>query len=111
MNTPDAAPRAAAETVHLYLYYRLRPDADARSAAAQVRAMQTGLARRSGIEGRLMRRANDPLTWMEIYEGVGDRAAFMQALDAAVLEHRLAGLLADGGVRHVECFTESIRER
>ncbi|MCV2217897.1 DUF4936 family protein [Thauera sp. Sel9] len=115
MSTPDAAPRAAAEAVpevvHLYLYYRLRPDADTSAAAAQVRAMQAGLARRSGIEGRLMRRTDDPLTWMEIYEGVSDRAAFMQALDAAVLEHRLTGLLADGGTRHAECFTESIRER
>ncbi|WP_341645076.1 DUF4936 family protein [Thauera sp. SDU_THAU2] len=115
MSTPDAAPRTPAEAVpevvHLYLYYRLRPNADTSAAVAQVRAMQAGLARRSGIEGRLMRRADDPLTWMEVYEGVDNRAAFMQALDAAVLEHRLAGLLADGSARHVECFTESIRER
>lgn len=110
MNPPDAAPHSAAEVVHLYLYYRLRPGADTRAAAAQVRAMQAGLALLSGVEGRLMRRADDPLTWMEIYEGICDRAAFMQALDAAVQAHRLAGLLEDGSTRHVECFTESIRE-
>lgn len=92
--------------VHLYLYYKLRPDAGVHVARSRVRAMQAGLARHTGIQGRLMRRADDPLTWMEVYEGVADRAAFMQALDAAALAHGLADLLEAGGARHVECFTE-----
>ncbi|ENO89578.1 DUF4936 family protein [Thauera linaloolentis] len=112
MNTATSGPglscsSAPAAAVHLYLYYRLRPDADAAAARTRVRAMQAELAQRTGIRGRLMRRADDAATWMEVYEDIADPEVFRRALEAATLAHRLADLLAADGMRHVECFTEN----
>ena len=90
----------------LYIYYRLRADLDADIAHASVRAMQAALERATGIAGRLLQRADDASTWMEIYEGVTEHAAFMHALEREATAHRLADLLESGGVRHLECFME-----
>lgn len=34
-----------------------------------------------GVRGRWMRRRDDPATYMEVYEGVGDEAAFEALLE------------------------------
>jgi hypothetical protein len=49
-----------------------------------------------------MKRADDPQTWMEIYEGVDDPGEFEASLRDAIERHD-AQAYADGG-RHVECF-------
>ncbi len=36
--------------------------------------------RECGVHGRWMRRRDDPSTYMEVYEGVGDEAAFEDVL-------------------------------
>ena len=86
-----------------YVYYR------SQAAAATVReavgAMQSALARATGVQGRLLRRAEDDGTWMEIYEGVEDPSRFERELAAAVGTSRLEALLAPGAARHVERFT------
>jgi hypothetical protein len=70
--------------------------------------MQRALAQETGVAGRLMRRADDPTTWMEVYEAVSDAARFERSLDDAVAKFGLAGLLVGDGRRHVERFvTES----
>jgi hypothetical protein len=88
-------------TVSLYVYYKLPPDVDPR---ALVKAMQADLRVRSGVAGRLLRRRDDPATWMEVYEGLDDAAGFETMLDAAVVRHGLMGILGTGGSRHVERF-------
>lgn len=90
----------------LYIYYRLRADLDADIAHASVRAMQAALERATGIAGRLLQRADDASTWMEIYEGVPEGSAFMHALERETAAHQLADLIDSGSVRHLECFME-----
>lgn len=89
--------------LNYYIYYRVRDD-DA-DTETQVRAMQARLACRSGVVGRLMKRRDDPRTWMEIYENVADDNAFEQQLARAVSEFEVEMFLAGDGRRVVECFT------
>lgn len=89
-------------TCSYYIYYRSRhPE---RELAAIVGEMQAALARETGVAGRLMRRADDPSTWMEVYEAVTDAADFEQRLAAAVARFALERLLDGQARRHVERF-------
>ena len=90
----------------LYIYYRLRADLDVDIAHASVREMQAVLEQTTCIAGRLLQRADDASTWMEIYEGVTQYTAFMHALESETAAHQLADLLDSGSVRHLECFME-----
>jgi hypothetical protein len=83
-----------------YVWYKVAGDAC--EARAAVTAMMLDLAIECGVVGRLMKRANDPATWMEVYEAVDDPAEFEAALREAIERHG-AQAFADGG-RHVECF-------
>jgi len=94
---------AAAVRLSYFIYYRLRPETAARAAAA-VAAMQQRLGEVTGIPGRVLHRADDAMTWMEIYEGVSDAAAFQDVLERLVAQYSLTDLLEDGQVRHVERF-------
>lgn len=86
-------------TSSLYLYYRPQ-QADA-ALAHRLRAMQAELARRTGIDGQLMRRCDDAATWMEVYPEIQQRPQFEQALQQCLLAH---GLLEACGERHTEWF-------
>ncbi len=89
-------------TCSYFIYYRsARPEEDLRAA---VGAMQEALGRETGVAGRLMRRADDPTTWMEVYESVGDAAGFERSLAAAVVRFEVERLLAADARRHVERF-------
>ena len=95
-----------AETLSLsyYIYYRV---AQAAHAQTLVRDIQAALKSRTGISGRLLRKRDDPSTWMEIYEGVGDAGKFEQCLAAVLQATDFAAALATGSVRHMECFEDS----
>jgi hypothetical protein len=86
-----------------YIYYRV-----ARPVQAQtlVHEIQAALNAKTGVDGRLLRKRDDPSTWMEIYEGVGDIDVFEQCLAAAVQATNFATVLVTGGVRHMECFED-----
>ncbi|MFV0664158.1 DUF4936 family protein [Denitromonas sp.] len=89
----------------LYVYYRVLParQGEARDAA---RLMLAAVERASGIAGRLQQRADDALTWMEIYPSIDDVASFSAALDAAL---QAAGLHACiDGERHTERFVPCV---
>ena len=90
-------------SVALYVYYRVTR-ADDPAARALVRAVQDELLQATGVRGRLLRRRDDPLTWMEVYEQVNDADAFERALEAALARHRFASILPAGGARHTERF-------
>ena len=87
----------------IYIYYRLSPERT-EQAATRVAAMQAALRVQTGIAGRRLRRADDPLTWMEIYEPVDNAGSFESTLQRLVALHRLDELLAPGERRHLERF-------
>jgi hypothetical protein len=90
-------------SVAVYVYYKVARGDDA-AVRALVDAVQTDVRRATGIAGRLLRRRDDPATWMEVYEGVADAEAFEHALDSALARHAFASVLPAGGARHTERF-------
>lgn len=88
-------------TTHYYVYYRVATAQEARLRAA-VERMQAALRSETGIAGRLLRRRDDPQTWMEVYENVDDATRFEAALNAAMAHAGLDALLPAG--RMIERF-------
>lgn len=86
---------------YLYVYYKTSADA---VVAPRVGAMQAQIARLTGVRGRLLRRRDDPGTWMEIYDDIGSFESFEPLLAAAIAEHGLEDLVRPGERRHAERF-------
>jgi hypothetical protein len=89
--------------LHYFIYYRI----DAGRIAAARAAVARLLARveeRTGVAGHCLQRADDALTWMEIYEPVTDAEAFEMHLREALAHSGLAACLAPGEARHDERF-------
>ena len=67
-------------TTNYYVYYRVDPQR-----LGELRAAVEGLFRviehATGIRGKWMHRRDDPTTYMEVYEGVPEDAAFDALLD------------------------------
>ena len=70
-----------------------------------VEAVQSALGEDTGIQGRLLRRSDDPSTWMEIYEAVADPPRFEAALERLLAQHGFEACLAPDSRRHSERFT------
>jgi hypothetical protein len=85
-----------------YLYYRIDPARKA-TAAKRIDALLEAMAEHCARTPRRVVRCDDATTWMEIYEGIADYAAFATALDAAALDFGCATFTRGG--RHVECFS------
>jgi hypothetical protein len=81
--------------LNYYVYYRLDP-ARVEALRATVVDIFDAIERAAGVRGRWMRRRDDAATYMEVYEGVRDAAAF-----EALLEREGARL---GVERKVERF-------
>ena len=66
--------------MNYYVYYKVAPD---RAAAlrALVQSLFVQIETHTGVRGRWMRRRDDPSTYMEVYEGVRDAAAFEALLE------------------------------
>ncbi len=81
--------------MNYYVYYKADPNrlTELRSA---VEALFDTVEQACGVRGRWMRRRDDPMTYMEVYEGVADEAAF-----EALLERAGSGL---GMQRRIERF-------
>ena len=88
---------------HYYIYYPVRIGLEADLARALDNA-QAELQAQTGVAGRVLRKADDPWTWMEIYENVTDSAAFDDALAQGLDRHGIARFIDDGGRRHTERF-------
>ena len=88
---------------HYYIYYPVRIGLEADLARVLYNA-QADLQARTGIAGRFLHRADDPWTWMEIYENVTDVPAFDAALEQAIERHGLLRFGDEGGRRHTERF-------
>ena len=85
--------------MNYYVYYKIE---SARLAAlrALVDAMFQLIEKQTGVRGRWMHRRDDPLTYMEVYEGVSDEEADLRAFEA-LLEREGAKL---GVARKLERF-------
>lgn len=71
---------------HWFVYYKLPADEATRCLAA-AQPMQQALAAASGVQGRLLRRADETgptVTLMEVYAPIADPAAFGRQLAQAV---------------------------
>ena len=66
--------------MNYYVYYKIEP---ARLAAlrALVEQLFSTIEQQTGVRGRWMHRRDDPLTYMEVYEGVTDEKAFEGLLE------------------------------
>jgi len=89
--------------VNLYVYYRIDPTRAAGMQAA-LRSAQARLGAAWHIDTGLLRRADDPLTWMETYGQLDDPQGFLAALAPELEAIGFDDCLAEGATRHVECF-------
>ena len=89
--------------IHYYIYYPVRIGFEA-DLAKTICNMQADILAQTGVGGRFLRKADDPWTWMEIYENVTDTAGFDAALAQGIDRHGLARFVDDGGRRHTERF-------
>ncbi len=89
--------------IDYYIYYRIDP-AQETALRAALATMQASLQAATGVPGRVRRRLDDPLTWMEIYEGVNNQRLFELELGSHVQRHGLHGFLATDAGRHLERF-------
>ena len=81
--------------MNYYIYYKVAP-AEVGALAPKVAALFDEIKKQTGVRGRWLRRRDDPATYMEVFEGVKDEAAF-----EALLEREGAAL---GVPRKVERF-------
>jgi hypothetical protein len=91
-------------TLSYFIYYRVAPEHSA-CIVSRVRGMQAEVEAATRVAGRLLQKDDTAGTWMEIYEGVANGAAFEANLDQAAQRAGLPGLLAVDEKRHVERFT------
>ena len=88
-----------------YIYYRVDAAQEA-AATTAARKLLDAVHRSTGITGRLLKKRNEALLWMEIYESISDEAKFEWALAEAAAGSGIAATLQPGSVRHTECFAE-----
>jgi hypothetical protein len=67
--------------LNYYVYYRLEPSR-LRVRWPLVQQIFLEIEKQTGIRGRWMRRRDDPSTYMEVFEGVQDEAAFEALLES-----------------------------
>jgi hypothetical protein len=82
--------------LNYYVYYKLEADR-LPPARSFVKELFDKIEKQLGVRGRWMRRRDDPSTYMEVYEGVKDGAAFEALM-------RLEGVKL-GVPRRLEIFT------
>ena len=86
-----------------YIYYEVNAHNEDQVRTA-VQALQRSIAGATGVQGRLLCRRDKTQTWMEVYEGVPDAAAFQTILDSETQRLRFAELLAPQSRRMTELF-------
>jgi len=67
--------------LNYYVYYKLDPQG-LPAVRSRVSELFEKIERQFGVRGRWMRRRDDPTTYMEVYEGVKDGAAFEALMQA-----------------------------
>lgn len=90
----------------LFIYYRVRAEAAA-EAARRVAALFAALTSAGLPQGRLMRRLDEPLLWMEVYGPVDHPEALARRVAAEADALGFPALLVPGGARKLECFEDA----
>ena len=67
--------------MNYYVYYKIEP-ARLRQLWPLVQQLFLEIEKQTGIRGRWMRRRDDPTTYMEVFEGIRDEAAFEALLES-----------------------------
>lgn len=99
---PESRP-VSTTTSHYYIYYPVRMGLEA-DLSRTLFNLQNDIQHTTGVAGRFLRKADDPWTWMEIYENVTDVAAFDSALESGVEKHGLERFVDEGASRRIERF-------
>ena len=89
--------------LNFYIYYRVE-QAHAASLEPLIHAMQAVLWKQTGVAGRLLKKRDEPLLWMEIYENVAEAGPFEDALMHEVEKYQVKQFVEAGSQRHTECF-------
>ena len=87
-----------------YVYYRVPPEL-AVLLQPRISALQAALVKDTEISARQLIKADEPLLWMEIYEGIVDRENFERRLGQQAAAFGVTQLLAEG-IRKTEIFRE-----
>ena len=66
--------------MNYYVYYKLSAE-QVTAARSLVNGLFEQIEKQFAVQGRWMRRRDDPTTYMEVYEGVADEAAFEALLE------------------------------
>jgi len=66
--------------LNYYVYYKVDA-AQLPEVASKVAGLFDLIKKQTGVRGRWMHRRDDPTTYMEVYEGVKDAAAFESLLE------------------------------
>lgn len=86
-----------------YVYYKVRPGAETLARELAL-AMLAAVERELGIAGRLLRRRDDPATWMEVYEGAADDGRIEACLASGAERLEFTQVLQAGTARRMEMF-------
>ena len=86
-----------------YVYFKVAPGSETR-ARELAQALVADVRRESGIAGTLLRRRDDPSTWMEVYQGVADGVAFEALLKRLAESSNFQQVLKEGSTRRLEVF-------
>ncbi len=98
-------------TVSCYIYYRVCPD-HVSEASTAAQATLERIRHLTGVSGQLLSKVNEPLLWMEVYDGIVDQAIFLTAMRECLEETDLGRWLDGDRQRHTEIFqTASFSER
>jgi len=87
--------------VSAYVYYRIDSEKVV-LAVTRIDALLNMMALHCGAPPRRLSRCDDTTTWMEVYEGITDFAAFATALDTAAQTFDCSTFTR--GERHLEYF-------
>lgn len=90
----------------LYCYYRGDP-AHSKALRSAVDALFHAVSENFSVQGRWMRRKDDPDTFMEIYADVANIDALVEFIQEECERSGFRRLLADSGVRHDEVFVNA----
>ena len=90
---------------HYYIYYRVDPHQEAKATEAAQSLLRI-VAAKLQVTGVRRRKCGEPNLWMEIYEGIADRALFESALQEAEQQSGILQILNAGERRHWECFED-----
>ncbi len=86
-----------------YIYYRIAAEREEPARHALI-GMLAELEASTQIAGRVYRKAQEPLLWMEVYSGIPDADALVDLLTGLAERHGLTRCLADNQRRHAEYF-------